>query len=89
MEAYMAVLRVEPVEVRTIGRVIATITGIDPTDGDLFVGYLQGTQYAMTPARWDNSGYYRDHDSICNLDLRSLEFQDLLKTARLIGALAA
>lgn len=76
----MAHLKIEPVRLKTSGGYDVEIYGIDPASSDCLIGEIK-TQYGG-PAMWDIHGRCRDHDVVCNLDVRSDEFVELERLAR-------
>lgn len=82
----MAVILIRNIDVKTIGGWAASIDGIDPTDGDLLVGTIQGP-HGMINAKWDSDGYLRNGIPDGNLDVNDDDVADALATAKPLRAL--
>lgn len=71
----MAAILIQPFDITTVGKLSATITGIDPTDHDCLLGTVDGK-----PARWNSDGTARDWPSAANIDVTDSEVMDALAT---------
>ena len=82
----MAVVKIEPVTVRTVGGHDAIVDGIDlaPSDGDFFRGTVTSDKSGTHSTRWNSAGICRDSPH-CNLSASTEEFFDLLASARQLG----
>lgn len=80
----MAVLKIEPVELKTRGGFDAIVNGYHLGSTD----YLSGTVTIVTGKKsviWNGHGLCRDNSAELNLDPHSNEFQDLVRGAEALG----
>ena len=85
----MAVVKIEPQMLLTVGNWTAYIEGIEMTGLDLFVGTLiVPSSLGEQPQRvnWNASGLLPGGDQTAQGNLNVVDLHDLLKTARLLGA---
>ena len=82
----MAVLKIEPVTIQSVGGHQITLTGIDPTNSDCLHGSIQSGTQAPRNGRWDLGGRMRDASDDCNIDMRDDEISELAALARKLGA---
>lgn len=76
----MTYLKIEPVELKTVGGFAAEIYGIDPASTDCLVGRIKEKNGGT--ASWNINGTCRDHSTDCNFDVSIDEFVEIERIAR-------